>query len=149
MRKKNNVADYAIAAFRYWARKGYPSYDEAANKIYNQALAKSTDKDPKTAITYAEAEVERASAALSDILACETVFREFESTGNSIVCDAVREIYMIQPQKKLNHSIIRSRVLAFAVKTPMSEAQVYRYLAKARDAFAMVRNLRNDDSEDE
>ncbi len=150
MRKKENFHDYAISAFRYWAYKGCPTHNEAINRISNHALSQAINKNPKEAVTFAEAEVERASATLSDILACETVFREFERTGNGLVCDAVREVYMVQPHKKLNHNIIRGRVIAFAVKVPLSEAQVYRYLARAREAFALVRNLRdNDSTEDE
>lgn len=149
MRKKNNVADYATIAFQHWAMRGCPSYEEATERIYNKALRRAKGVNPEKAIMFAEAEVARASAELCDILACDIVFREFEKSGNGIVCEAVREIYMVQPRKKLNHNIIRGRVIAFAVKTPMSEAQVYRYLAKARDAFAMVRNLwmEDDDSD--
>lgn len=147
--KKNNTMDYSTAAFRFWARKGCPTHEEAVKRIYNHALSKVINKNPKEAVTYAEAEVERASAALSDILACDTVFREFELAGKKIICDAVREIYMIQPSKPLKLNDVTYRVRAFSLQSYVSERQVYRYLAQAREAFVMVRNLRNDTEDDE
>lgn len=149
MRKKENFHDYAISAYKHWAGKGCPTYDEAVNRVYTHALSKAGNKNPKEAVTFAETEVERASAVLSDILACETVFREFERTGNGLICDAVREIYMVQPHKPLRANDITHRVIAFSLKVPLCERQVYRYLARAREAFALVRNLRNDTEDDE
>lgn len=147
--KKKNTMDYATAAFRFWARRGCPSYEEARERIYSKAMRRAEGADPEQAVLFAEREVDRAGAELCDILACDIVFREFERTGNELVCQAVREVYMVQPFRELRANDITHRVLAFALKVPLSERQVYRYLARARQAFAMVRGLRQDDDEEE
>lgn len=147
--KKKNTMDYATAAFRFWARRGCPSYEEARDRIYKKAMRRAEGADPEKTVLFAEREVDRAGAELCDILACDIVFREFERTGNELVCQAVREVYMVQPHKELKANDITHRVLAFALKVPLSERQVYRYLARARQAFAMVRGLRQDENEEE
>ena len=147
--KKRNTMDYVTSAFRYWARRGCPSYEEARERIYKKALKRASSAEPDTAVAFAEREVDRASSELCDILACDVVFREFEKTGNGIVCDAVRAVYMVQPGRELKANDISCRVLAFALSVPVSERQVYRYLARARQAFSVVRGLRMDENEEE
>lgn len=147
--KKKNTMDYATAAFRFWARRGCPTYDEAVERIYNKAMRRAAGAEPEKAVMFAEREVERAGSELCDVLACDIVFREFERTGNELVCQAVREVYMVQPYKELKANDITHRVLAFALKVPLSERQVYRYLARAREAFALVRGLRQDETEED
>ena len=141
--------DYVTSAFRYWARKGCPSFEEARDRIYDKALKRAAGQEPEKAVMYAEAEVARCSAELCDILACDIIFREFESSGNRLLCDAVREIYMVQPFMPIRRNDITNRVRAFAYKVPLSEAQVYRYLSRARQAFVLMRNLRADENEEE
>ena len=147
--KKKNTMDYTTAAFRFWARRGCPTYDEAVERIYNKAMRRAAGAEPEKAVMFAEREVERAGSELCDVLSCDIVFREFERTGNELVCQAVREVYMVQPYKELKANDITHRVLAFALKVPLSERQVYRYLARAREAFALVRGLRQDETEED
>ena len=122
---------------------------EARERIYKKALKRASSAEPEKAVAFAEREVDRASSELCDILACDVVFREFEKTGNGIVCDAVRAVYMVQPGRELKVNDISCRVLAFALSVPVSERQVYRYLARARQAFSVVRGLRMDENEED
>lgn len=147
--KRKNTMDYVTSAFRFWARRGCPTYEEAKDRIYDKALRRAAGQEPEKAVLYAEAEVARASAALCDILACDIIFREFRNSGNELICEAVREVYMVQPFMPIKRNDITNRVRAFAYKVPISEAQVYRYLARARQAFVAMRNLRADELEED
>lgn len=146
--KRKNTMDYMTAAFRFWARRGCPTYEEARDRIFNRALKSAEGQDPEKAVLYAEGEVARASAELCDVMACDIVFREFRESGNELICEAVREVYMVQPFIPIKRNDITNRVRAFSYKVPISEAQVYRYLARARKAFVTVRNLREDDPDE-
>ena len=146
--KKDEVRDYATAAFRFWARHGCPTYEEAAERIRQRALRKARGSDPAKALAYAEAEVEKASAGLCDIMACSQVFETLTETGRGVICDAVRAVYMVDPWRAPKRGELSRRVLAFAYETPLSERQVYLYLRQARELFALARGLRIDDGED-
>lgn len=144
--KKDNIRDYATEAFRFWARHGCPTYDEAVERIKHRALNRAFGTAPEKALVYAEAEVEKASAGLCDIKACSQVFRTLDDTGRELVCEAVRAVYMIEPWRTPKRGELSRRVLAFALKVPLSERQVYQYLKQARDLFAVVRGLRLEES---
>ena len=114
--KKEAYRDYATEAFRIWAAWGCPSYDEA---------------------------VERKSALLCDILACEKCF-ELLREDKKYICDAIKDIYMHEPWRTARRNEIARRVLRFSIDNAVSERQVYRWLKNARDLFAGLRGLRID-----
>lgn len=132
MIKTNPSKDYADSAFRYWASKGCVSYDAAVS-----ALEKKYG-DPEMR----EQAFEEASPELLDILACEETFRRFEKDGRGVICDAVRAVYMVCPDKTPKATEITARIVAFARTAYVSERQVKRYLAAAREEFARVRGVR-------
>ena len=140
--KKKNTMDYATAAFRFWARRGCPSYEEARERIYSKAMRRAEGADPEKAVLFADREVDRAGAELCDILACDIVFREFERTGNELICQAVREVYMASPARRIRRGELSARVRAFACGRYLSERQVYYYLSRARREFLINRGLR-------
>lgn len=140
--RKDNIRDYATEAFRFWARHGCPSYEEAVERIKRRAINRAFGIDPEKALIYAEAEVEKASAGLCDIMACSQVFTTLDDTGRGLVCEAVRAVYMTEPWKIPKRGELSARVLAFALEIPLSERQVYQYLKQARELFAAVRGLR-------
>jgi len=143
--KKDHVRDYATAAFVYWARHGCPNYEEAAERIREKAIRRAQGIDPAKALVYADAEVDKASAGLCDIMACSETFRILEESGKGLVCDAVRAVYMAEPWKNPERHEISGRVLKFALRVPLSERQVWYYLDEARKTFAIMRGLRVED----
>lgn len=143
--RKDDIRDYAISAFVFWARHGCPTYEEAVERIRKRAISRARGSDPAKASAYADAEVEKASAGLCDIMACAQVFETLEKTGRELVCEAVKAVYMADPWKKPGRGEYSARALRFAMEVPLSERQVYYYLEQARDLFAVVRGLRVDD----
>lgn len=66
--KKDITRDYAVSAFRLWARLGFPSAE---------SLKISGEGD---------------FALLADVAACERCFRLLENEKGGLICDAVREV---------------------------------------------------------
>ena len=139
---KDHIRDYATAAFRYWASQGCPTYDEAVARIKNRALNKAKDIDPARALAYAEAEVEKKSAELGDIIACEACFKHFEECGKGYVCEAVRAVYMVYPCRKLRRRELSGRVLKYSQDNYLSVRSAYYYLNQACAYFSSLRNMR-------
>ena len=118
--KKDITRDYAVSAFRLWARLGYPSAE---------ALKISGEGD---------------FALLADVAACEKCFRLLENEEGGLICDAVREVYMRNPSRGLYKREITGRVIRFSAERYISERQVYNYLSRARRLFSSLRGLRSD-----
>ena len=135
--KKESAMDYAVGAFRYWAGFGCPSYEEAADRVRSDALVKYGYR-----AELVESAMADAAPGLYDILACEVTFRELEGRGESIICDAVREVYMVSPGRRIRRGELSARVRAFACVRYLSERQVYYYLSRARREFLQNRGLR-------
>lgn len=132
MKKTNPAMDYANSAFRYWAERGCISYSDAVKGLV-------TGIDDSDAM---ERALNSESPRLLDILACERTFRAFEDAGRHVVCDAVRAVYMASPWKNPARKEVTARIVAFARSAYVSESQVKRYLAAAREEFARNRGLR-------
>ena len=146
--KKDFVRDYATAAFRLWAIRGCNTYEQEMERIEKRAEENAKDADSDKAVEFAQAELVKRVAELYDIMACDETFRLLEKQGKGIICSAVKEVYMIDPWREPKRDEIAKRVLRFAIDTPASERQVYRWLAEARNLFAALRGLRVDDSDD-
>lgn len=131
MKKTNPAMDYANSAFRYWAECGCISYSDAVDRLVSGSGGSE-----------AEHLLNRESPRLLDILACERTFRTFEDSGRRIVCDAVRAVYMASPRRIPARKEVTARIVAFARSAYVSESQVKRYLAAAREEFARNRGLR-------
>lgn len=145
--KRDRTRDYATSAFRYWARRGCPTYEEAVERIRKRAIDRASGADPAEVVTFVDAELGRASAELCDILACAWVFDTLRERGREIVCEAVRAVYMAEPWREPKVNDIKMRVIAFTQKAYVSERTVYYYLRLARDLFASVRGLRTGESD--
>ena len=146
--KKDFVRDYATAAFRLWAIRGCNTYEQEMERIEKRAKENAKDADPGKAVAFAQAELVKRVAELYDIMACDEAFHILEKQGKEIICDAVKAVYMVDPRREPKRDEIAKRVLRFALDTPASERQVYRWLAEARNLFAALRGLRVDDSND-
>lgn len=145
--KKDFTRDYATSAFRMWARHGCPTYDEAVDKIKSRAMSQAGDVDRLKKIAFAESEVEKRTALLCDVLACERTFISLEGHGKKHVCDAVRAVYMVDPWREARRGELTSRVIRYSMRAHISESQVYRYLREARLFFCGLRGLRISDEE--
>lgn len=130
MKKVNPAKDYVIAAFRYWARVGCPSYEDVMTRITQHGH----DSDAE-------------SAKIADILACVEVFRRLEESGRTVIRDAVCAVYMAEPHVKPTREVITARVLQFSREEYVSDRQVWRYLAEACVMLGELRGLRTDDDE--
>lgn len=113
---KDNVRDYATAAFREYARLGCPT-PEAISRERDVALA----------------------ADLHAVSECLQILRVEEQ---AYIEDAVREVYFSAPDVPLRKGDVGKRVAAFARAYPASEITVYRWLARARWLFARLRGIR-------
>lgn len=130
MKKVNPARDYAVSAFRYWARMGCASYEEAVLRIAEDG------RDP-----------DMQSAKLADILACAETFRCLEARGKGVICDAVRAVYMACPNRSPSRKELTERAVRCAYEMHVVDRQVWRYLAEACVEFAECRGLRVDDDE--
>lgn len=135
--KKESATDYAVGAFRYWAGFGCPTYEEAAARVRSEACDKYGSREELIENAMADA-----APGLYDILACEVTFRRFEESGDSLICDAVRDVYMVSPSRRIRRGELSARVRAFACARYLSERQVYYYLSRARREFLVNRGLR-------
>ena len=113
---KDNVRDYATAAFREYARLGCPA-PEAISRERDAALA-------------------------ADLRAVAECLRLLYAEDKPFIADAVRAVYFASPGVPLRKGDIGARVAAFARACPASERSVYGWLKVARKRFARVRGLR-------
>ncbi len=143
--KKDFNRDYATAAFRLWALRGCPTYEQEAERIKVSAYEKAKGADPAKVMAFAEAELDKRGAELCDIMACAETFRILDENGKELICEAVKAVYMVEPWREPRRDEISKRVLRFAIETPASERQVYRWLTQARNLFALSRGLRVED----
>ena len=114
--RKDNIRDYATAAFREYARLGCPT-PEAISRERNAALAADL----------------RAVGECLHLLCVE---------DKPYIADAVRAVYFTSPGVPLRKGDIGARVASFARACPASEREVYRWLKRARVRFAAARGLR-------
>lgn len=147
--KKDNIRDYATAAFRFYDREGRPTYDEIHDKIFNEALESAQreysvtggiSKPTEAAVLRAERELQNREAEILDILAVERTLERLSREERM----AVEMVYFEDSSKELEKGDITARVHWASLCIPTSEETVWRMLRKARRIFAEERNLRKD-----
>lgn len=152
--KKDNIKDYAIEAFRFYVKKGRPTYESLRDEIVKMADHEAKEelvgssgriaKPTEYAVFKREQALQRHEAELLDILAVNKVIAmlNINETGKRIL-DAVEAIYFVHP----NRDFERGEVSCLVIKAGQerlfcSEKTVYRYLKEARQLFAYERGLR-------
>ncbi|MFA7636473.1 MAG: hypothetical protein WCX81_01775 [Monoglobales bacterium] len=117
--KKSNIRDYAVEAFRYYAR---------AEK--NKDLKLPTDK-------------RLASGCMLDIIAVEKTLRMLQGSreGNEVI-KALRTVYFTMPERGFKKGEISGRVSLASNEISVAEPTIYRFLNKAITLFAQNRGLR-------
>ena len=113
---KDNIRDYATAAFREYARLGCPT-PEAISRERDAALA-------------------------ADLRAVAECLRMLSMEDRGYIVDAVRAVYFSAPGAPLKKGDVGARVAAFARACPASERSVYGWLKLARKRFACARGMR-------
>lgn len=114
--RKDNVRDYATAAFREYARLGCPTPEVISR--------------------------ERDAALAADLRAVGECLQMLCAEDRTYIAEAVQAVYFAAPGVPIKKGEIGARVAAFARACPASEREVYRWLKQARVRFAAVRGLR-------
>lgn len=140
--KKEPTRDYVTEIFRTWAEAGMPTYEEARERIYEEALRAYSHTDAATAAAQAELAAKKRTPLLLDILAAETTMELLEKSGKDMIARAVKEVYFVCPSKPPRRGEIVERVRRFSVTCPADTRTVYRWLKEARLLCAAVRGLR-------
>ena len=147
---KDHIRDYATEAFRFYARLGFPSYEDIRREIYDDALklakseldhGKGIRKPTEAAVIRVQAAVDTHADMLNDILAVETTLRALPDECRR----AVELVYFAGAGKPLNRGDIAGRVATAASAIPADRRTVFRWLKTARRMFALERRLRTDD----
>lgn len=132
--KKDNIRDYAVDAFRYYASLGCPKNKQAARF----ALQRNNLKRKLSS-----AELRASEAELSDLYAVlDTVAAIAELENGADILEVLQNVYFANPVHDVRRGEIESRVLFTTFKSNISSATAYRYLALCRRMFAMARGLR-------
>ena len=151
-KKKDNIKDYAIAAFRFYAKMGRPDPDKLKERIkeeiYNNldreyGNSKGVSNPTETAIIKAEQKIANLEAELLDILAVHRTLERLSAQGQISAFASVEIVYFSNPNEKCDRGDIEMAITKAALELPSSERQVYRWLAMARKIFAQERNLRS------
>lgn len=140
MRKKQTYKDYASDAFRFLAREG--SKEKYIQKLVDDILKQRRNSQygspTEAAAMHKEAMLREKSAELADLEAAEKVMFILGRCERQ----AVEMVYMKDCWKELEWGEISERVHVAEIQIPAGQAQIYRWLAKARREFAKERGLR-------
>ncbi len=132
--KKDNIRDYAVDAFRYYASlRCVPTKEAARFALQRKNL---TDGMKSADLRASEAELQDLYAVVDTI----NTIRAMEN-GTEIL-RTLENVYFTKPTEEIRRGEIENRVLYTTFKTHISTATAYRYLALCRRIFAEARGLR-------
>jgi len=152
--RKDNIRDYATAAFRFYALYGsYEKYKQAKMRAIFEEMAKqekikvksggSVFSPTEAQLTRAEEKFEQCQAEAEDVKAVErALYIISRDPAGWDIRDCIEAVYFKDADKPMEKGDIQSRVDGLVEKLYISDRQIYRYLAKARRTFAFERNLR-------
>lgn len=149
--KKDHLRDYATNAFRTYASVGSPTYEEMRQRILDDIINRSAERDltgggvarpTEAMILAAEEQLDRSAGKLADILAViRTVDRIKAHKDGDMILRSLREVYFVHPFRSPEKGEISARVRAVASRNFTDERTVYRWLSAARDIFSVERGL--------
>ena len=143
MRNKEFTRDYATAAFRFYAARGQPTYEEEERRIREETMEVYRLRPPEEQLLRAETAVKRRAAELLDILAVDGTVKLLRQNGRGFVWRAVELVYFgDDPDLPLHKNELSERVRRASRVLCASESQIYRHLREARRLFASLRGLR-------
>lgn len=146
--KKDNIRDYATAAFRFYDREGRPTRDEIKENLdkavfeimHREISSGGISKPTEAAVLRKEEMEERTLTENLDIIAVELTMRRLSREEKT----AVELVYFKDSDKMLEKGDITMRVHAASLYIPASERSVWYMLNKAARIFAEERMLRKD-----
>lgn len=145
---RDHIRDYATSAFKFYAENG-KSVEKFKKHLYKQALQQQQrlegtygiSKPTESAIIRAEQILEERKAEIKDMEAVEKTVGILERmSGGTSIIKALQYVYFEPTRgKRIN---VKERVHKAEIFIPASERTIYYWLRKARDIFAIERNLR-------
>ncbi len=132
--KKDNIRDYAVDAFRFYASLQCKPEKAAARFALQRKTLKRGLKS---------ADLRAAEAALQDVYAVIDTIHLLQSKQNGEeILATLHDVYFWNPNGELRRGEIENRVLYSTIQTHISPARAYRHLALCRRLFAEARGLR-------
>lgn len=132
--KKDNIRDYAVDAFRYYASLHCAPTKEAARFALQR---KNLTRGMKSA------DLRASEAALQDLYAVVDTIDAIRTLENGEeILHTLETVYFTNPNGEIRRGEIENRVLYSTFKTHISTATAYRHLALCRRMFAEARGLR-------
>ena len=126
--KKDYTRDYAVEAFRLYALRKRPTYEDALAQICVEAPAAVISKN----------------AELDDIAAVNDMIVLLNRSGKQDIVRAVEIVYFQRPTKHLEKGDVQARVVRASLEIHASTQTIYGWLREARHLFAALRGLRTD-----
>lgn len=146
---KSNYRDYAVSAFRFFAEAGSSrAYREmiladVAQTHADGPAAKGYGSPTEAQVMRGEMALDNARAELADLEAVERTLDRIDHDRRAReMRQAVRMVYMTDPDVDMDRAEISRRVAQASIMIPASERSVYYWLRLARDFFAEERGLR-------
>mgnify|MGYP003308744583 CR=1 FL=1 len=132
--KKDNIRDYAVDAFQYFATLKCAPTKEAVRFVLQK---RHLEQCPN------ERDCRALEAEMQDMFAVVDTIRILSAmeNGNEIL-QTLHNVYFANPGEKLKRGEVENRILYTTFKTHISTATAYRYLALCRRTFAEERGLR-------
>ncbi len=132
--KKDNIRDYAVDAFRFYASLQCKP-DKAAARF---ALQRKTLKRGLKS-----ADLRASEAALQDVYAVIDTIHMLNTLSNGKeILKTLETVYFSNPNADMRRGEIENRVMYVTLITHISSATAYRHLALCRRLFAEARGLR-------
>lgn len=116
---KDNICDYTISMFQFYAQMKQP--DSSEIEKYKEFLSE---------------------AAILDLAAVERTLCLLSDTGEYNVLAAVKEIYFSAVGRRLYKSEISRRVIKFSLDNYISERVVWKYLSRASFIIRQTNTVR-------
>lgn len=134
--------DYAIAAFRFYAREGSSkrekirAQDSLKCKIEGSNILSAADmhKDQKL--------IRMITAEICDIEAVERAVDTLKQMpGGDQIIASVNAVYMLEPEKSITDKVIFRRIRDASLSIPAEKQSIHTWLNTAAEVFAQQRGM--------
>ena len=143
--KREHYRDYAIEAFRFYARTGKTvdqlrdeMLEDPVNKAEYELRGGDISKPTEYELLHIQEMLGHREGELLDLIAVEKTLNQLQQLER----EAVNMVYMKDATMKIERGDIQNRVSIASVNIGASESQIYRFLRKARNVFCLERKLR-------
>ncbi len=140
--KKDHIRDYAIDAFRFYASVGCKDAAEYEAYLKEKVYQANRTENPQEIMEKVETEIAKHCSEFTDLEAVHETFSLLIDMGRPEIIEAVKAVYLINPDKKISRGEIDRRVTRFSCNFGIAKSGCYRWLKQARNLFAATRGLR-------